>query len=99
MLRVAVDQDKGSTVCTRVFAEVAGLPILILLSVGATLPLTDCSLALKSFSAVILWKMVGFWVPTVGQPDENRGGLVNRVRDKRSLSHSLLFPWVITLKV
>lgn len=48
-----------------------------------------------SFSAVVLWKMLGFWVYTMGWPSENRFGLLNRVRKTRNfLGYPENQPWL-----
>lgn len=38
-----------------------------------------------SFSTVILWRMVGFWMYAMERPSENRFDLLNRIREKRNI--------------
>lgn len=38
-----------------------------------------------SFSTVILWRMVGFWVYTMEWPSKTRFDLLNRIREKRNI--------------
>ena len=69
--------------------RVSGAGILLglkLLSVQTTFSHTACFQRLTCikgpFSTVVLWKMVEFWVYTVGWPSESRFALLNRVREK-----------------